>query len=418
MSDSVDLLVIGGGAAGFFGAISAAEKSDVPLRIRIVEKNPQVLGKVRISGGGRCNVTHGCFLPKELVDHYPRGARQLIGPFHRWAPGDTMDWFESRGVALKIEDDNRVFPVSDSSESIVECLEETARELGIEVMTHTEVETVDKAEGKPFQIRCKDGETMLADSVLLTTGGIRNPAGADIAEALGHEIVPAAPSLFTCKISDSRLDDLQGVSVQHATASVPDQKQQATGAVLITHWGLSGPAVLKVSALAARELQQVNYHFPIVINWTGTESEEEVVTALFELRTTHPKKSLRNHPQFGIPQRLWEHLVDPVLENDDEPEDLAWPHLKKSTAHQLAAHLTACRFNVDGKSMNKDEFVTCGGVELKGVDFKTMQSRVQPGLFFAGEVLDIDGVTGGFNFQAAWTTAYIAGEAIAQLSSS
>lgn len=408
--DDFDLIVAGGGAAGFFAAITCAEARP-GTRVVILEKSREVLGKVRISGGGRCNVTHGCFEPKRLVTHYPRGSRQLIGPFHHWGPAETMEWFESRGVPLKIEDDGRVFPCSDSSQSIIDCLVGQARRVGVEVRCRTAVKAITKTAGGRYEVETADGETLAARKLMLTLGGTRNRLGADLAAGFGHRIEPAAPSLFTFKIDDDRLDGLPGLSVASARVRIPGTKLVSTGPVLITHWGLSGPGILRISAWGARELQQRDYQFEVEVNWTGELDEASILGEFDRRRTDAPRKKVGNDPRFGIPMRLWKHLVEAAA---DGPADaLHWPHLTKQVARRLAGQLGACRFQVAGKSMNKDEFVTCGGVHPGDVDFKTMESRKAGGLHFAGEILDIDGITGGFNFQAAWTTARIAGEAIA-----
>ncbi|MFT5470292.1 MAG: putative Rossmann fold flavoprotein [Verrucomicrobiales bacterium] len=408
MSADYDLVVAGGGAAGFFGAITCAEFCP-DARVVILEKSPNVLSKVKISGGGRCNVTHACFDPRELVEFYPRGSRQLIGPLNRWAPGDTMDWFEERGVPLKIEADNRVFPKSDSSQSIIDCLNRAAKQTGVEIRTGTAVERVSTDSEGEFEIAIRGGETLRARRFLLTTGGTRSRIGEEIAAGFGHRVEPAAPSLFTFKISDPRLTDLPGLSVGNAAVRVEGHDLSATGPVLITHWGLSGPGILRVSAWGARELQKTDYRFEIVVNWTDGLSEAELLSNFARLRNDSPRRAIVNDPQFGIPSRLWKRLVESAAAGGD----LRWPHLPRDLSRSLASQLGACRFRVDGKSMNKDEFVNCGGVCLDEVNFKTMESRLAGGLHFAGEVLDIDGITGGFNFQSAWTTGRIAGEAAA-----
>lgn len=407
-----DLVVAGGGAAGFFGAITFAEA--VPgARVVILEKTSQVLGKVKISGGGRCNVTHACFEPKALVKFYPRGSKQLIGPFHHWSPTETMGWFEERGVPLKIEDDGRVFPQSDQSQSIVDCLMHAARNAGVEVRTSTALESVTPLDGGGFEL-VVSGRPMRCRRLLLTLGGTRNRFGSDLAEMLGHRTQVAAPSLFTFKITDDRLKGLPGLAVLEATVRVrckePKLDLETVGPVLITHWGLSGPGILKISAWGAREFQEMDYRFEVVVNWCGKVTGEQILSRFDDLRISSPRKSIVNDAQFGIPTRLWKRLVETALAG----AELTWPHLPKAQARKLAQELGACRFQVDGKSMNKDEFVTCGGVHLGDVNFKTMESRVVPGLHFAGEILDIDGVTGGFNFQAAWTTSRIAGESMAE----
>ena len=404
-TEAFDLVVAGGGAAGFFAAITCAE-THPGARICILEKGRRVLSKVKISGGGRCNVTHACFDPGELVQHYPRGSKQLRGPFHRWAPGDTMDWFESRGVPLKTEPDNRVFPKSDDSQSIIDCLTHTARRAGIEVRTSTELLGATPRTGSGFNIQTSGGELLHARQLLMTLGGIRNRIGGDLATQFGHRIHAAAPSLFTFKIKDHRLDGLQGIAVPEATAAAGGT--EATGPVLITHWGLSGPAILRVSAWGARELQTLDYRFPVCINWCGNLSSGEVLEHFQRLRQESPKRNLLTDNQFNLPVRLWSRLAESAGIHSEH----RWPHLGRKVAEELARQLCQCQFRVLGKSMNKDEFVTCGGVDLDEINFKTMESRITPGLYFAGEILDIDGITGGFNFQAAWTTGRIAGEAV------
>lgn len=406
-----DLVVAGGGAAGFFAAITCAEA--LPgTRVLILEKSRSVLGKVKISGGGRCNVTHGCFDARELSGFYPRGSRQLIGPFHHWGPTDTMQWFEGRGVPLKIEPDRRVFPQSDSSQSIIDCLSRSARAAGVEVRTSTAVKSLTAKGSDGFEVQISEGEPLQAKRVILTLGGTRNRIGEDLADQFGHRIQMAAPSLFTFKIEDPRIDGLQGLSVDDAGVKVAGMKLASRGPVLITHWGLSGPGILRLSAWGARELQEKDYRFEVIVNWCGDLSEEKILAKFDQLRVDSPKKKIINEPLFGVPVRLWKQLVAAAAGSADLDE-LRWPHLTKETARRLAGELGACRFQVDGKSMNKDEFVTCGGVHLGDVQFKTMESRKIAGLYFAGEILDIDGITGGFNFQAAWTTGRIAGEAIA-----
>jgi predicted Rossmann fold flavoprotein len=406
--NSYDLIVAGGGAAGFFAAITCAE--NLPgIRILILEKSNKVLGKVRISGGGRCNVTNACSDPRELIECYPRGSKQLLGPFYNWGPTDTTTWFEERGVPLKIEADGRVFPRSDDSQSVIDCLNHAADKAGIRVEKSTEIEGAARDESEGFKIAASGGNLMHTNHLILTLGGIRNRIGSDIPTAFGHQIKPAAPSLFTFKIKDPRLNDLQGLSVQKARVSTASGLE-AMGPVLVTHWGLSGPAILRVSAWGARELQQLDYHFEVSINWCGSISAADVTRRFNKLRTESPRKSIGQDPQFDVPSRLWKRLVDVA----GITSNLKWPHLPGQTAELLAKQLVDCRFQVDGKSMNKEEFVTCGGVHLDEVNFKTMESRLVNGLYFAGEILDIDGITGGFNFQAAWTTGRIAGEAIAR----
>tara|TARA_R110000850_G_scaffold47496_12_gene118651 strand:- start:428 stop:1666 length:1239 start_codon:yes stop_codon:yes gene_type:complete len=404
-----DFVAIGGGAAGYFGAIAYAESAP-GSRVAILEKTGSVLGKVKISGGGRCNVTHACFDAKPLAAYYPRGQKNLIGPFHRWGASDTVNWFKARGVELKTESDGRMFPTTDDSTTIMNCLTRSVDEAGVEVRLHTGVKSLTSTD-HGWELELDYGEVITSRSVLLATGGTRNGAGVSLAGDLGHEIVPASPSLFTFKIGDSRLKGLSGVSVGLVEASVRGTKLRMQGPCLITHWGLSGPAILKLSSWGARELAERNYCFEVAINWCGGAKIDEVGEWLQETRKNSPKKRVRSGvPSIEIPARLWQRLV----EKSGIDDEVTWSNLSKASRSRLLENLVNSRFPVNGKSMNKDEFVTAGGVALSEVNFKTMESRVAPGLYFAGEVLDIDGVTGGFNFQAAWTTSRIAGESAAQ----
>lgn len=405
-----DLVVIGGGAAGFFGAVTAAEAAP-GLRVVIVEKGPAVLAKVKISGGGRCNVTHACFDPQELIERYPRGGRSLIGPFYHWGPQDTIDWFESRGVTLKTEADGRMFPTTDDSQTIIDCLTTAAGEAGVKVWTRCEVSAAAPApDGNSWHIEIAGAPPIETRALLVATGGIRSGIGAHISQDAGHTIEPAAPSLFTFKIpGDARITDLAGISVPDAIVSVPGTKLRERGPVLITHWGLSGPGILKLSAWGARDLQARDYRFEAVVDWTGLGSAKAVDAALRDLREKNARATVSGRAGFGIPARLWQRLV----EHAGIDTDRRWAQLTREEHQGLTESLAASVFSVTGKSTHKDEFVTCGGVRLKEIDFRTMESRLAPGLYFAGEVLDIDGITGGFNFQAAWTTGRLAGEAIA-----
>ncbi len=398
--------IIGGGAAGFFAAIRCAEL-DPAARIVILERGRDVLEKVRISGGGRCNATHACPDPRELVKNYPRGGRELLGPFTRFGTTDTVEWFKKRGVAIKTEADGRMFPVSNSSETIVECLTGEARRLGIEVRLHARVENFFQKEGR-WEIKLGgDERPHVFDKIMVAAGS--SAAVWKILERLGHRIVAPVPSLFTFNIKDARLADLAGVAVPKAAVFFQEKKLATSGPVLITHWGLSGPAVLKLSALAARELHAVGYKFSIEANWLFDRKLPETLGFLSEFKLSSPKKLVAASPQFGLPARLWQKLVAAA----GISETLRWADLDKKSAQKLAEQLTASRFQVDGKSTFKEEFVTAGGIDLREVDFKRFESRICPNLFFAGEILDIDAVTGGFNFQAAWTGGWLAGSAIA-----
>ncbi len=398
MEKSVDLVVIGGGAAGFFGAIRAAELYP-NAKIVILEKSSRVLDKVRISGGGRCNVTHGCFDPAELVQYYPRGKRELLGPFHRFLCGDMMAWLDARGVETKIEDDGRVFPVSDRSESITNCFENEAQRLKIDVITRCGVTDL-QAHGDQWQVTTP-GDRYLTPKVLITTGS--SPAFWELLSKLGISMVSPVPSLFTFNCKHPLLKNLMGVSLPVANLRIEGSRLDASGPLLITHWGMSGPAVLRLSAWGARELAQRNYQFTLIADFTG---DTDVHTWVHERRTHDGKKKVMNTPFPNISKRLWERMVEIA-----EVGDLNWGDLQKSVIEALVEVLSACRLDVNGKSTFKDEFVTAGGVELSEINFKTMEHQRLRGLHFAGEVLNIDAITGGFNFQAAWTTSYIAAEA-------
>ncbi|MGJ8696787.1 MAG: NAD(P)/FAD-dependent oxidoreductase [Verrucomicrobiaceae bacterium] len=401
-----ELVVIGGGAAGFYGAITAAELG-VP-GVLILERGAEVLTKVRISGGGRCNVTHHCFEPRELVENYPRGKKSLIGPFHRFQASDTVAWFESRGVELKVEGDGRMFPVTDDSKTIIDCLTGAARAAGVEWRTRCGVEAVEQREDGTFLIKTATGEELEARCVLVATGGVRTKPARVPAEDLGVAMEGAVPSLFTFKIEDERLRDLAGVSVPEAT--VRAGKIVTKGPVLVTHWGLSGPGVLKASAWGARELAEMGYRFELRVNWTGEMTEAEVSDLFREQREGFgSRKVLKRSLIEGVTRRLWQSLCLAAGIADET----TWATMTREQGRELVGELTDCRFAVEGKSLNKDEFVTCGGVKLKEVNLKTMECKKVKGLYFAGEVLDIDGVTGGFNFQAAWTTGHLAGTAVA-----
>jgi len=398
--------VIGGGAAGFFAAIAAAEAgADVTL----LEKSARFLDKVRISGGGRCNVTHACFEPREFMARYPRGGKALLGPFTKFSARDTVAWFEARGVKLKTEADGRMFPTTDSSQTIVDCLMNAAQKAGVKLRLNCAVESVVKnAEGE-FELTLAGGEKISGDRLLLATGGCRAAAAGQMAVSLGHQIESPVPSLFTFQIEAPWLRSLAGVSLELAEVSVPSAKLRERGPLLVTHWGLSGPAVLKISAWGARALHDLNYQFPLLVNWLPGSNTERILQEFQARRESAGAKLLVNVPLFPLTARLWEQLVLAA----GIARDTRWSALTRAQAQALAQQILRSEFSVTGKSLNKDEFVTCGGVKLGEVNFQTMESKLCPGLFFAGELLDIDGVTGGFNFQAAWTTGFIAGRALA-----
>jgi predicted Rossmann fold flavoprotein len=400
----LDLIVVGGGAAGFFSAITCAENSG--KSVLILEKTSQLLQKVKISGGGRCNVTHDCVEPRELSRNYPRGEKSLIGPFHRFGAADTVDWFASRGVTLKTEADGRMFPETDSSQTIIDTLIGAADAAGVSIHTSEGVTSVVKNEDN-FELVTDAGNSYTATSVLIATGGTRLAAGAKLAASLGHELQPPTPSLFTFKIKDQRIDGLLGLSVSPAEVSIQQSKLKSSGPVLITHWGLSGPGILKISAWGARELAEHDYRFDISVNWLPDADPAAVVA---EKRPSEAKRQLSSRSPFSsIPKRLWLRLLAAA----EVPDATTWSQLSKAQATRLLGQLTASRFRVNGKSTNKDEFVTCGGIELNEINFKTMESKLVDGLYFAGEVIDVDGVTGGFNFQNAWTSGFHAGSDIA-----
>jgi predicted Rossmann fold flavoprotein len=401
---SPKILIIGGGAAGYFAAITAAE-ANPNAEVTILERGKDVLQKVKISGGGRCNVTHACFLTRELAKNYPRGERELLSPFSRFAAGDTIDWFDRRGVTLKIEDDGRMFPTTDNSQTIIDCFEREAAKNKVKILRGYRVEDLEYVDNQ--WLATTNRQAFSADKVLVATGS--STAMWDILKKLGHTIVPPVPSLFTFNIKDARLDNLAGVSVPKAHISVEKTKLKTEGALLITHWGLSGPAILRLSAWGARELFDKHYQFNISVNWTNGFNVEEVKADLNDCKTElYPKKLVVNTPQYELPNRLWQRLVFAA----QIPDSMRWADVSKKQIQQLAEQIAASIFEVKGKSTFKEEFVTAGGVTLQEVNFKTFASKLQPNLYFAGEVLDIDAITGGFNFQAAWSGAWLAGKAI------
>ncbi|MBI5773339.1 MAG: NAD(P)/FAD-dependent oxidoreductase [Verrucomicrobia bacterium] len=466
------VVVVGGGAAGFFAAIACAEALRGRGSVTVLERGPQFLQKVKISGGGRCNVTHACFEPKELAKRYPRGGPALIGALHRFQAADTVQWFATRGVELKTEADGRMFPTTDQSQTIIECLTNAARDAGVELRANCGVERVERRGEGGFRLtlagdasgtgilpvqqsaahfkRFEGSATALLDRqdacptidcdlLLLATGGCRAAAAGSLATSLGHTLEPPVPSLFTFHVTDTRLDGIAGVAVENAVVSVAGTKLKETGPVLVTHWGLSGPAIIRLSAWGARDLHGRNYQFPLRVNWLPGQHFESalalcqrqrektgaklVVNAMPGAKTELERRTPVRHggghmagqhaePEFGapLPARLWEKFVAAA----GISATTQWARLDRAQLHALARQLTEAEFAVTNKSLNKDEFVTCGGVRLAEVDFKTMASRACPGLYFAGELLDIDGITGGFNFQAAWTTGWIAGQAMAE----
>lgn len=399
--------MVGGGAAGFFGAIVCAE-SHPDVSVTLLEASRQPLAKVRVSGGGRCNVTHACFDAAALIQHYPRGGKALRGAFTRFQPRDTVNWFAQRGVKLKTEADGRMFPVTDDSGTIVQCLRRSADQAGVRVKTVAPVVAVQQLNAG-FQVQLKSGEALNADRLLLATGG--SPQGYDLAKTLGHLIESPVPSLFTFTIPDPSLRELAGVAVDCARARLlitHEKPLEQQGPLLITHWGMSGPAVLKLSAWAARLLHDHHYQATLQVNWLPQSNTEQVRQILSDSKIQQGKRSIASHSPLPLPRRLWHYLVERAgMEGDDR-----WADLPKPALHRLVQELTQGQYSIQGKGAFKDEFVTCGGVNLQQVDFKTMASRCCPDLYLAGEILDIDGVTGGFNFQSAWTTGWLAGQAM------
>lgn len=403
-----DVIIVGGGPAGFFAAIRCTELNNA-LRVLVLEKAQQTLGKVLISGGGRCNVTHACFDPAQLVTYYPRGGAALRGAFSRFQAADTVKWFEARGVQLKAEADGRMFPVTNSSKTIADCLRESASRAGVSLQTGTSLRDLAQRPEGGFALTVQDpaGTRQLTTRQVLMASG-SNLLAQEMLKALGHSITAHAPSLFTFNIPDARLEGLAGIAVENATIRLETLTQR--GPLLITHWGLSGPAVLKLSAWGARLLFEKQYRASLQINWLGDTTLDKALELLQRHKTLpeNARKKALNEPAFDqLPIRLWKQLARASL------QDKNWGDVSKTELRQLAQELTSGQFEMTGKGQFKDEFVTCGGVHLDEVDFKTMQSRRVPGLFFAGEVLDIDGVTGGFNFQSAWTTGWLAGSALA-----
>jgi predicted Rossmann fold flavoprotein len=403
MNQNFDIIIVGGGAAGFFTAINIVEKNP-KLKVAILERGKEVLSKVRVSGGGRCNVTHACFEPNELVKFYPRGEKELRGPFHQFCSGDTIEWFRNHGVALKIEDDGRMFPVSNSSQTIIDCFLQTTQKLGIAVLTGQSVQSIFKKDN--FWKVETQSETYIAEKLILATGS--NPKIWEMLQTFGHAIVSPVPSLFTFNIKDSRIKELPGVSAI-VSVKVKDTKLTSTGPLLITHWGMSGPAILKLSAWGARILHDKNYQFTIFVNWLNEVATEDAEKIVKELKQEHAKKAVSKKSPFDFPNRLWESLV---LASSIESET-KWADISKIQLQNLALQLTNSSFQVNGKSTFKEEFVTAGGVDLKEINFKTMESKVQENLYFAGEIVNIDAITGGFNFQNAWTSGFIVANAVA-----
>ncbi|QXP61241.1 NAD(P)/FAD-dependent oxidoreductase [Olleya sp. HaHaR_3_96] len=392
-----DVIIIGGGAAGFFAAINIGALYP-SLKVAILERGKDVLGKVKVSGGGRCNVTHAEFVPQELTTYYPRGEKELLGPFHTFMTGDTMGWFEDRGVALKIEEDGRIFPVSNNSQTIIDCFLSEANKHDVEVLTNQLVLSFKKT-NEDWEIETKT-DHFLANKVIVATGS--NPKIWSFLQQLNHTIIKPVPSLFTFNIKDDRIKDIPGVVAQNVTVKVVGSNLESSGPLLITHWGMSAPSILKLSAFGALELAKRDYKFNIEVNFINQDNDV-VLSSLKDIKQELSKKTVLKVTQFDLPKRLWKTLVMA----SDITEETRWADLNKAQLEALSNQLTKAVFKVDGKSTFKEEFVTAGGVDLKEVNFKNYKSKLYDNLYFAGEIINVDAVTGGFNFQNAWTSAYI-----------
>ena len=389
------VIIIGGGASGFFTAANIDTKL---YDVTILEQNSDVLQKVKISGGGRCNISHACFDPRELVQFYPRGNKELLSVFTKFQPGDTMNWYEEHGVTLKIEDDNRIFPESNSSQSIIDCLVNECKKKNVKILTkQTVTEILPQENG--YKIHTTD-QNYFADYVVFSTGS--SPKAFKILEKLGHQIIAPVPSLFTFNIKNEILKDLMGTSFQYVNIEIPKLNLEESGSLLITHWGLSGPAILKLSAWGARELAALKYQFEIIVNFIGTASED-ALEIFKNFKENEPKKSIGQAKIFDITNRFWQRIL--FVSGIDTAKQIA--NINNKEMQKIIENLCCCRMNVTGKSTFKEEFVTAGGVDLKEMDFKTMKSKKLPNFYISGEVLNIDAVTGGFNFQACWSEGWL-----------
>ncbi|MCH4822116.1 NAD(P)/FAD-dependent oxidoreductase [Gramella lutea] len=400
--DNYNIIIVGGGAAGFFTAINAAENNP-ELKILILERGKEVLTKVRVSGGGRCNVTHAEFIPAELVKRYPRGEKELRGPFHKFMTGDTIGWFEERGIELKTEEDGRMFPVSDSSQTIIDCFKRECKRLNIEIKNGQSLKKLSQQNGE-WRIETNT-DNFSSEKIMLATGS--NSKVWNLLQKMGHSIVPAVPSLFTFNIRDPRIENLAGIA-SDAEVKIIGENLESSGPLLITHWGMSGPAILKLSAWGARELNKLKYNFKINVNWLPGYSENEILDLLKEIKFANSKQQVTKRAQFELPKRLWQSLVS----SSRIKTEIKWADLNKDQLMNLSKQLTSAIFAVEGKSTFKEEFVTAGGIDLKEVNFKTFESKLHKNLYFAGEILNIDAITGGFNFQNAWTGGYLAAQAM------
>jgi predicted Rossmann fold flavoprotein len=408
MSEKQKIVVIGGGASGFFAALNIATFYP-DFQVVILEKTTKLLSKVRVSGGGRCNVTNACFELSELLKHYPRGAKALRVAFKEFSPKNTVEWFEKRGVLLKTEPDNRIFPVSNSSETIIECFLNEAKRLNIEILMQQNVKKIIPFEvnndqnKQQFKLEINEKNNIICDKIVVATGSNTHLEGFDWLAMLGHEIEKPVPSLFTFNIPKNPLNELMGVSLENANVRISKTNLQENGALLVTHWGLSGPAVLKTSAWGARELSEMNYQFSTQIKWVTSLLEEDLRVTLTKYKQELNTRQIYNKNPFGLPKRLWEFLLEKIA----ILEKKQWTDLSKQDINRLTNVLINDLYEIKGKTTFKEEFVTCGGVSLQDINLQTMESKKIKNLYFTGEVLDIDGVTGGFNFQAAWATAYL-----------
>lgn len=396
------VIVVGGGAAGFFAAINIAQLNP-NAAVTILEKSNKLLSKVRVSGGGRCNVTHACFDNSLLIKNYPRGEKELRNVFSRFTTTDTINWFKQRGVELKTESDGRMFPTTDNSQTIVDCLIWEAEKYNVKIKMGVDIVEIIKNEDISFALKANGGGAFSCDKLVIATGGNSKETAYDWLKKLGHSIVKPVPSLFTFNIPNSSITQLMGVSLDLARVRVQGTKIETEGPLLITHWGMSGPAVLKASAWGARKLNEMDYNFVAVVNWLPKYKEEKLRMELQNQKNENPAKMVLNTNPFELPKRLWEYLIQKAL----IAEYMRWADVSKKQLNVLTSILLSDEYVVKGKTTFKEEFVTCGGINLKEIDFSTMQSKVVPNLYFAGEIIDVDGVTGGFNFQNAWSTAYI-----------
>lgn len=405
MTDSIHIIIIGGGAAGFFAAINAAQNRP-NNNVTILEKSSKLLSKVRVSGGGRCNVTHSCFDNSLLIKNYPRGEKELRNTFSRFSTTDTINWFKQRGVELKTEADGRMFPVTDSSETIINCLMQEAEKANVKIKLNVDIQEIIKNDTETFTLKANGGGTFECDKLIIASGGNPKTEAYNWLRDLGHTIIKPVPSLFTFNIPNDSITQLMGISLPHAKIRVTGIKLETEGPLLITHWGMSGPAILKASAWGARQLSDLNYNFTVAVTWLPKYTEEKIRIIFSNQREENPAKTIFSNCPVELPKRLWEYLVLKA----NIPETTRWADLTKKCGNLLSHILINDEYKVVGKTTFKEEFVTCGGISLKEIDFATMQSKIVPNLYFAGEILDIDGITGGFNFQCAWSTGWIAAQ--------